>query len=75
MSGHFLGATTLCCQSDADNYSHRGAFDISLIASIASHLSYWSDEDINHFMLAQMLSRKRRHKARQPIDAKCDVLG
>ncbi|KAL4806959.1 DDHD domain-containing protein [Aspergillus unguis] len=37
----------------------EGAFDISLIASLASHLSYWADEDVNHFMLSQMLCRKR----------------
>ncbi|KAF7712881.1 DDHD domain-containing protein [Penicillium ucsense] len=40
----------------------EGAFDISLIASIASHLTYWGDEDVNHFMLSQMLSRKSRHR-------------
>jgi hypothetical protein len=44
------------------NISLRGAFDISLIASIASHLTYWGDEDVNHFMLSQMLSRKSRHR-------------
>jgi len=44
--------------------SCRGAFDISLIASIASHLSYWADEDVNHFMLSQMLSRTRRRRRR-----------
>ncbi|KAL3456318.1 DDHD domain-containing protein [Aspergillus heterothallicus] len=37
----------------------EGAFDISLIASLASHLSYWSDEDVNHFMISQMLCRNR----------------
>ncbi|KAI9373132.1 DDHD domain-containing protein [Aspergillus egyptiacus] len=37
----------------------EGAFDISLIASIASHLSYWSDEDVNHFILSQLLCRRR----------------
>lgn len=42
----------------------EGAFDISLIASIASHLSYWADEDVNHFMLSQMLSRTRRRRRR-----------
>ncbi|KAJ6151615.1 hypothetical protein N7470_007212 [Penicillium chermesinum] len=42
----------------------EGAFDISLIASIASHLTYWGDEDVNHFMLSQMLSRKSRHRVR-----------
>ncbi|OGM39550.1 DDHD domain protein [Aspergillus bombycis] len=36
----------------------EGAFDISMIASIASHLTYWADEDVNHFMLSQMLSRR-----------------
>lgn len=42
---------------------NRGAFDISLIASIASHLTYWADEDVNHFMLSQMLSRNGRHRS------------
>ena len=37
----------------------EGVFDISLIASIASHLSYWADEDVSHFMLGQLLSRGR----------------
>jgi hypothetical protein len=37
----------------------RGAFDISLLASIASHLSYWADEDVSHFMISQLLSRHR----------------
>lgn len=38
----------------------EGTFDISLLASIASHLSYWGDEDVNHFMVGQMLSKSRR---------------
>jgi hypothetical protein len=37
----------------------RGAFDISLLASIASHLSYWADEDVAHFMISQLLARHR----------------
>ncbi|EON63812.1 hypothetical protein W97_03040 [Coniosporium apollinis CBS 100218] len=37
----------------------EGAFDISLIASIASHLSYWADEDVSHFMISQLLARHR----------------
>ncbi|KAJ5084299.1 hypothetical protein NUU61_008878 [Penicillium alfredii] len=48
----------------------EGAFDISLIASIASHLTYWGDEDVNHFMLSQMLSRKSRHRGTKG-DGKC----
>lgn len=48
----FIGTT--------NNYhGNRSMFDISLIASIASHLSYWADEDVGHFMLSQLLSRKR----------------
>jgi hypothetical protein len=38
---------------------HRGAFDISLLASVASHLAYWADEDVSHFMISQLLSRSR----------------
>lgn len=37
----------------------EGAFDINLIAAIASHLSYWSDEDVSHFIVSQLLSRHR----------------
>lgn len=40
----------------------EGAFDISLLASIASHLSYWADEDVNHFMVGQMLSKNRKER-------------
>ncbi|KAJ5630554.1 uncharacterized protein N7484_010654 [Penicillium longicatenatum] len=43
----------------------EGAFDISLIASIASHLTYWGDEDVNHFILSQMLSRQSRHRRKR----------
>ena len=38
----------------------EGAFDINLIAAIASHLSYWSDEDVSHFVVSQLLSKRRR---------------
>ncbi|WPH00276.1 Hypothetical protein R9X50_00310000 [Acrodontium crateriforme] len=37
----------------------EGVFDINLIAAIASHLSYWSDEDVCHFIVSQLLSRHR----------------
>ncbi|KAL8728658.1 MAG: hypothetical protein Q9181_005271 [Wetmoreana brouardii] len=33
--------------------------NISLIGTIASHLSYWDDEDCAHFMISQLLSRQR----------------
>ncbi|PYI09070.1 DDHD domain protein [Aspergillus sclerotiicarbonarius CBS 121057] len=44
----------------------EGTFDISMIASIASHLSYWSDEDVCHFMMSQMLCRKARGQDIRP---------
>ena len=37
----------------------EGLLDITLIASIASHLSYWADEDVSHFMISQLLARQR----------------
>lgn len=43
----------------ADTFIPRGLLDISLWASIASHLSYWADEDVSHFMISQLLSRQR----------------
>ncbi|PYH86977.1 DDHD-domain-containing protein [Aspergillus uvarum CBS 121591] len=43
----------------------EGAFDISMIASIASHLSYWTDEDVSHFMLSQMLCRREQSSGTQ----------
>ncbi|KAI9885766.1 MAG: hypothetical protein M1823_002444 [Watsoniomyces obsoletus] len=45
----------------------EGVFDISLIASIASHLSYWGDEDVSHFMISQLLARHRILESGQEI--------
>jgi hypothetical protein len=41
------------------NPLHRGTFDLSLLAGIASHLSYWAEEDVSHFVISQLLSRHR----------------
>jgi hypothetical protein len=41
-----------------DYHIQEGMFDVSLLASIASHLSYWADEDVNHFMVGQMLKKR-----------------
>lgn len=49
------------------NNSYRGAFDISLIASIASHLSYWADEDVSHFMMSQLLSKHKEEKKSESL--------
>ncbi|CAO2652199.1 Nn.00g004820.m01.CDS01 [Neocucurbitaria sp. VM-36] len=43
----------------------EGAFDISLLASIASHLTYWADEDVSHFMISQLLARHRVFKPKE----------
>jgi len=41
------------------------AFDISLLASIASHMTYWADEDVSHFMISQLLARHRVFKSKE----------
>jgi len=50
----------------------RGAFDITFLAGIASHLAYWQDEDIGHFLMSQLLSKqsnlKRRQSKRSAVD-------
>lgn len=47
-----------------DYHIQEGMFDVSLLASIASHLSYWADEDVNHFMTGQMLKARGRERDR-----------
>jgi len=46
-----------------DYHIQEGMFDVSLLASIASHLSYWADEDVNHFMIGQMLKKARMRES------------
>lgn len=43
----------------------EGMFDVSLLASIASHLSYWADLDVNHFMVSQLLKSKEKDRRRE----------
>ncbi len=38
----------------------RSVLDFNPINTIASHMSYWADEDVSHFILSQMLSSKTR---------------
>lgn len=47
----------------------RGAFDISFLASIASHLAYWTDEDVSHFIISQLLSKQRLVRKSQSATA------
>jgi len=54
-----------------DYHIQEGMFDVSLLASIASHLSYWADADVNHFMISQML--KENGKRREVESDKADL--
>ncbi|KAJ4155761.1 hypothetical protein LMH87_000991 [Akanthomyces muscarius] len=37
----------------------EGALDFNPISTIASHIGYWGEEDVSHFMLSQALSRAK----------------
>ena len=43
-----------------DKLGCRSVLDFNPINTIASHMSYWADEDVSHFMLSQMLAGKAR---------------
>lgn len=38
---------------------------MTFFTSIASHLAYWTDEDVSHFMLSQLLSKQPTLRARR----------
>lgn len=38
---------------------YRSVLDFNPINTIASHMSYWADEDVCHFILSQMLVSNR----------------
>ncbi|KFA60055.1 hypothetical protein S40285_09114 [Stachybotrys chlorohalonatus IBT 40285] len=38
----------------------ESVLDFNPINTIASHLGYWADEDVNHFVLSQLLSNKSK---------------
>ncbi|KAI0387183.1 DDHD domain-containing protein [Hypomontagnella monticulosa] len=42
----------------------ESALDFNPINTIASHMSYWQDEDVSHFMISQLLSRKKEGEMR-----------
>lgn len=47
-------------QNGRVDYSiQESVLDFNPINTIASHLSYWADEDVSHFMMSQLLSRHR----------------
>ncbi|KAI1098681.1 DDHD domain-containing protein [Jackrogersella minutella] len=40
----------------------ESALDFNPINTIASHMSYWQDEDVSHFIISQLLSKKEKEK-------------
>ncbi|KAK7429677.1 hypothetical protein QQZ08_003872 [Neonectria magnoliae] len=44
----------------------ESALDFNPIATIASHMGYWADEDVNHFILSQLLSYRSKGNQRDP---------
>ncbi|KAI1372953.1 DDHD domain-containing protein [Hypoxylon crocopeplum] len=42
----------------------ESALDFNPINTIASHMSYWQDEDVSHFMISQLLSKKKEGEKR-----------
>ncbi|KAF4977731.1 hypothetical protein FZEAL_5779 [Fusarium zealandicum] len=39
----------------------ESVLDFNPINTIASHMGYWADEDVNHFVLSQLLSNRSGH--------------
>lgn len=39
---------------------HRSVLDFNPINTIASHMAYWADEDVSHFIMSQVLSSRAR---------------
>ncbi|CAL3971357.1 hypothetical protein PZA11_007864 [Diplocarpon coronariae] len=47
-------------QNGRVDYSiQESVLDFNPINTIASHISYWADEDVSHFVMSQLLSRHR----------------
>ena len=42
----------------------RSVLDYNPINTIASHMSYWGDEDVNHFVLSQLLSSRSKSQSK-----------
>ncbi|KAI2624901.1 DDHD domain-containing protein [Hypoxylon sp. NC1633] len=47
-------------QNGRVDYSiQESALDFNPMTTIASHMSYWQDEDVTHFMISQLLSKEK----------------
>jgi hypothetical protein len=49
---------------------YRSVLDFNPINTIASHMAYWSDEDVNHFVLSQLLSSRSSSKGSFEVSPK-----
>ncbi|KAM3547850.1 hypothetical protein ARSEF4850_009768 [Beauveria asiatica] len=46
--------------------NQNGRVDFSIQDTIASHIGYWGEEDVSHFMLSQVLSRAEKQASEKP---------
>jgi len=53
-------------QNGRVDYSiQESVLDLNPLNTIASHLSYWADEDVSHFIMSQLLSRSRQKNSKK----------
>lgn len=57
-----LERTLICKEWIKTNHASRSVLDFNPINAIASHMGYWADEDVNHFVLSQILSNRSGRK-------------
>ncbi|KAI6246077.1 putative phospholipase, mitochondrial [Erysiphe necator] len=56
------------------DYSLQETFlDYNPMNTIASHMSYWADEDVSHFMMSQLLSGNRETAKHEKITTEKDL--
>ncbi|KAJ4267426.1 hypothetical protein NW762_003533 [Fusarium torreyae] len=51
----------------------ESVLDFNPINTIASHMAYWADEDVNHFVLSQLLSNRSSRKGKSEVSSKKDL--
>ena len=61
----FISMKTLDANSD-----YRSVLDFNPINTIASHMAYWADEDVNHFVLSQLLSNRSSSGSNPEVTSK-----
>ncbi|KAF4966134.1 hypothetical protein FSARC_6133 [Fusarium sarcochroum] len=51
----------------------ESVLDFNPINTIASHMAYWADEDVNHFVLSQLLSNRSSGKGKSETPSKKEL--